>query len=51
VGIDNKVVFIYLTPCVPLSYQGEGEKIERGADAPLRLPKSKLGLEYVHFKT
>jgi hypothetical protein len=27
-----------LTPCVPLSASGEGEGLERGADAPLRRP-------------
>jgi len=31
--------FIYLTPSVPLSYQGEGEEKGRGAPAPLGLPK------------
>jgi hypothetical protein len=29
------VFYIYLTPCIPLSYQGEGEEKERGATAPL----------------
>ena len=31
--------FIYLTPCVPLSFKGEGEEKERGAKAPLKCPK------------
>jgi len=29
--------FIYLTPCVPLSFKGEGEDGGRGAIAPLKL--------------
>jgi hypothetical protein len=28
--------YIYLTPCVPLSYQGEGEEFCEGVGAPLR---------------
>jgi len=31
----KREVFIYLTPFIPLSYQGEGEEIKRGAIAPL----------------
>jgi hypothetical protein len=30
--------FIYLTPSVPLSFKGEGEEKERGAETPLKLP-------------
>jgi len=34
--IDN---YIYLTPCIPLSFEGEGaDKIKRGANAPLKHP-------------
>jgi len=29
---------IYLTPCVPLSFEGEGEEIERGASPLLDSP-------------
>jgi hypothetical protein len=34
---QGKRVFINLTPCVPLSFEGEGEEIKRGAKAPLKL--------------
>ena len=30
--------FIYLTPCIPLSFKGEGEENRRGASAPLKRP-------------
>jgi len=29
-------LIIYLTPCIPLSFKGEGEDIKRGASAPLK---------------
>ena len=29
-------LFIYLTPCVPLSFKGEGEDIKKRGFAPLR---------------
>jgi len=32
------MIFIYLTPCVPLSFKGEGEEMKRGAYTPLRHP-------------
>ena len=35
-GNNNSV--IYLTPCIPLSFEGEGEEKERGADVPLKYP-------------
>jgi hypothetical protein len=31
-------IIIYLTPCVPLSYQGEGEIFGRGATPLLNAP-------------
>jgi hypothetical protein len=31
-------LFIYLTPCVPLSFEGEGEDNRRGANTPLKRP-------------
>jgi len=30
--------FSYLTPCVPLSFKGGGEDIEKRGFAPLKLP-------------
>jgi len=38
--LSQNRLFIYLTPCVPLSLRGvkgEGEDIERGGSAPLKL--------------
>jgi len=32
----GKRLFIYLTPCVPLSFKGEGEDIKKRGFAPLR---------------
>jgi len=50
----NRGIFIYLTPCIPLSFKGEGERDLKeglcpsktpydvfGADAPLRRPVKK----------
>jgi len=34
----TKLTKYTLTPCIPLSLKGEGEEIERGANAPLRRP-------------
>jgi len=31
-------ILIYLTPCVPLSFKGEGEEIKKRGEAPLRHP-------------
>jgi hypothetical protein len=35
-GDGENPFIIYLTPCVPLSYQGEGEEIRRESVAPLK---------------
>jgi len=33
-----KIVNIYLTPFIPLSFKGEGEEIEREAQSPSWMP-------------
>jgi hypothetical protein len=32
-------IIIYLTPCVPLSFKGEGEKKKRGVSPLLKTPR------------
>ena len=32
---------VYLSPCIPLSFKGEGEDIKKRGFAPLRHPRSK----------
>jgi len=44
VPTDEVNLFINLTPLVPLSFKGEGEEIERGAFAPLKLPHGSRSL-------
>ena len=33
--VEVQVIYIYLTPCIPLSYQGEGEEFCEEGLAPL----------------
>jgi hypothetical protein len=37
-----RAIFIYLTPLLPLSFEGEGEVIKKRGFAPLRLPRKWL---------
>jgi hypothetical protein len=42
-GYLIKYIYYYLTPCIPLSFKGEGEDfLLRGANAPLKLPIVRL---------
>jgi hypothetical protein len=34
----NRGIFIYLTPLVPLSFKGEGDKIKKRDFVPLKHP-------------
>ena len=37
-NIGNHKILNYLTPLIPLSFEGEGEILLRGANAPLNTP-------------
>jgi hypothetical protein len=39
--VQNQIIFINLTPLIPLSFKGEGEDRKRGANAPLKHPRRK----------
>jgi len=42
------MIYIYLTPLIPLSFKGEGEDTKKRGEAPLRHPvRSNLGLDKV----
>ena len=38
INLRSSIIFVYLTPSVPLSYQGEGEVLGRGAAPLLDIP-------------